>query len=208
MQAVLLQTGVLCNIGRPAAKEVVSRIAPTLRDTAHTFTLQQATNVLSTIALLSFCDVKLIAAVVDKALPEIPSAPAPTIAALCYALGISGYSDHRLMRVRAPVHPLVPQRRLSTPFCIVLCLLPVLRFTYARRMCMFLDIWLIVLSTFATFYHYCFDCEELQWIVYGRQENSDSHPAQGCQERKRYVARQRVGCAGAGGGIGGASRGL
>lgn len=99
MQAVLLQTGVLCNMERPITKEVVARIAPTLRSTAHTFTLQQATNVLSTVALLSFCDIKLIAAVVDRVLPEIPIADPPTIGALCYALGISGYSDHRLLRV-------------------------------------------------------------------------------------------------------------
>lgn len=103
MQAVLFQTGVLGDLDRPLAKQVLGRIAPTLRSTAHTLTLEQATNVLSTVALLSCFDVKLIAAVVDRALPEMPSAQPKTIAALCYALGISGYSDHRLMRVRSSI---------------------------------------------------------------------------------------------------------
>jgi hypothetical protein len=100
VQSVLLQTGVLHGVERPINRDVLARIAPILRSTAHTFSLQQATNVLSTAALLSYYDVKLIAAVVEKVIPEIPTAPAPTIAAMCYALGINGYSDHRLMRVR------------------------------------------------------------------------------------------------------------
>lgn len=97
MQTVLLQTGVLCANEKPITREAVAGIAPALR--SDPITLQQAINVLSTTTLVGGYDVNLIAAVVDTAVPEIPSAQPKTIAALCYALGITGYSDHRLMRV-------------------------------------------------------------------------------------------------------------
>lgn len=100
MQKVLLETGPVFNVGPPITKDVLARVTPTLLSAADTLSLQQATNVLSSLALLSFYDVHLIAALVAKVIPELPTAPVETISALCYALGLSGYSDHRLMLVR------------------------------------------------------------------------------------------------------------
>lgn len=98
MQAILLQTGVLGKL-QPQASQVLRRLSEVMRSTAAQFTLQQATNALSTMTLLGYYDVPLKAALVNKVLPEIADASPPVIASLCYSLGLAGYSDHSMLRV-------------------------------------------------------------------------------------------------------------
>lgn len=105
VQAILLQTGVLGKL-QPQAADVLRRLSQSMRSTAAALTLQQATNALSTMTLLGYYDVPLMAALVGKVLPEVSAAPPATIASLCYSLGLAGYSDHSLLRVR----PLLCQR--------------------------------------------------------------------------------------------------
>eukprot|EP00892_Ulva_mutabilis_P012235 jgi/Ulvmu1/9384/UM051_0011.1 len=96
-EAILLQTGVLGTL-QPQASQVLRRLSEVMRSTAAQFTLQQATNALSTMTLLGVYDVPLKAALVNSVLPEIADAPPATIASLCYSLGLAGYSDHSMLR--------------------------------------------------------------------------------------------------------------
>jgi hypothetical protein len=100
LQAVLLQTGVLRrSTVRPITPEMSTRLVASLRSSSTSFSMQQAANVVSTMALLGLHDFPLMAAIVDHVMPELPTADPATIASLCYALGLDGYSDHRLLRV-------------------------------------------------------------------------------------------------------------
>jgi hypothetical protein len=99
-QAILLETGVLGKL-QPVADDVLERLARVLTAEASRtskFSLAQCSNIASTMTLLGFYNVPLFNALVQCALPELPTAPPPSIASLCYSLGLAGYSDHAFLK--------------------------------------------------------------------------------------------------------------
>jgi hypothetical protein len=96
-QAILLETGILKKL-QPAAASVLNRLADTFQKRANEFTMQQCTNILSSMTLLGQYNVPLNDAIVRRCLPELATADPALIGSLCYSLGIAGYSNHAFLK--------------------------------------------------------------------------------------------------------------